>query len=122
MSLNYEHKNIEFAKKMRKDPTAQENHLWYDFLAKYKPRFQRQKPIDKFIVDFYCSKAKLIIEIDGAQHYSEKGMKKDEIRTEKLAERDLIVIRIPNWQINNNFNRVCEYIDLCVKNIMNMEK
>ena len=122
--MKYKHNSelTDLAQTLRKNMTKEEKRLWYDFLNDYPIRFLRQKVIDNYIVDFYCSKAKLIIEIDGAQHYSEKGMKKDEIRTEKLAERDLIVIRIPNWQINNNFNRVCEYIDLCVKNIMNMGK
>ena len=115
MSLNYEHKNIEFAKKMRKAPTAQEKHLWYDFLARYKPRFQRQKAIDNFIVDFYCSKAKLVIEIDGGQHYTSDGKNRDEFRTEKLSEYELSVIRFTNQQIDNNFNAVCDYIDRIVK-------
>ena len=65
MPLNYNSENIELAKSMRKNMTPQEKHLWYDYLADYKPNFQRQKSIDYFIVDFYCQKAKLIIEIDG---------------------------------------------------------
>ena len=65
MSLDYNEKNITLAKNLRKNATPQEKHLWYDFLSKYEIRFQRQKAIDNFIADFYCHKAKLIIELMG---------------------------------------------------------
>ena len=68
MSLEYNKNNIARAKTLRKNSTPQENHLWYDFLSTYEIRFQRQKAIDNFIADFYCHKAKLVIEIDGSQH------------------------------------------------------
>ena len=115
MSLDYNEKNITLAKNLRKNATPQENHLWYDFLSKYEIRFQRQKAIDNFIADFYCHKAKLIIEIDGSQHYTEEGRQKDEFRTEILEGYDLKVIRFTNRQINTNFRGVCEYIDATVK-------
>ena len=115
MSLDYNEKNITLAKNLRKNATSHENHLWYDFLSKYKVRFQRQKTIDNFIADFYCHKAKLIIEIDGSQHYTEQGKQKDEFRTEILKGYDLKVIRFTNRQINTNFRGVCEYIDAVVK-------
>ncbi len=115
MSLKYNGKNIVLAKNLRKNATRQENHLWYDFLSKYKIRFQRQKAIDNFIADFYCHKAKLIIEIDGSQHFTEQGIRKDEFRTEILEGYDLKVIRFNNKQINENFSGVCEYIDMVVK-------
>lgn len=116
MSLKYNGKLIPLAKNLRKQATPQENHLWYDFLSKYEVRFQRQKTIDNFIADFYCHKAKLIIEIDGSQHYTENGLKKDEFRTEVLKGYNLRVIRFTNRQINDNFKGVCEYIDLVVRN------
>ena len=115
MSLEYNEKNITLAKNLRKHATPQEKHLWYDFLSKYEVRFQRQKAIDNFIADFYCHKAKLIIEIDGSQHYTEDGRQKDEFRTEILEGYDLRVIRFTNRQINRNFRGVCEYIDAAVK-------
>ena len=115
MSLDYNPKNIILAKNLRKNSTPQENHLWYDFLSKYEVRFQRQKAIDNFIADFYCHKAKLIIEIDGSQHYTEDGREKDEFRTEILEGYDLKVIRFTNRQINKNFRGVCEYIDAVIK-------
>ena len=115
MSLEYNKNNINRAQNLRKNATAQENHLWYDFLAKYEIRFQRQKAIDNFIADFYCHKVKLIIEIDGSQHYTAEGKQKDEFRTEVLEGFDLRIIRFTNRQIDTNFRGVCEYIDSVVK-------
>ena len=62
------------ARVLRKDMTPEERHLWYDFLRLYPVRFLRQKVIDAYIVDFYCSRARLVIELDGSQHYEEKGL------------------------------------------------
>ena len=104
------------AKGLRKNMTKEERHLWYDFLKDYPVRFLRQKVIDNYIVDFYCHDARLIIELDGSQHYENKGLIKDAIRTEKLEQRNLSVIRIPNSEINRNFRGVCEYIDLFIHN------
>ena len=115
MSLDYNKKNIPLARNLRKNATPQENHLWYDFLSKYEIRFQRQKSIGDYIADFYCHKAKLVIEIDGSQHYTPQGKQEDQFRTERLAEFGLNVIRFSNRQINTNFRGVCEYIDLVVK-------
>ncbi|MBQ2676158.1 MAG: DUF559 domain-containing protein [Clostridia bacterium] len=95
--------------------TKEERHLWYDFLRSYPIRFLRQKVIDNYIVDFYCHDAKLIIELDGSQHYEGKGLLKDKIRKEIIESRNLTVIRIPNNEINMNFTAVCEYIDLQIK-------
>ena len=120
MSLKYNGKNISLAKNLRKNATPQENHLWYDFLSTYEVRFQRQKAIDNFIADFYCHKAKLVIEIDGSQHYNRKEQQKDKFRTEVLRGYDLTVIRFTNRQISENFRGVCEYIDLVVKNSLSL--
>ena len=95
--------------------TKEERHLWYDFLRQYPIRFLRQKIIDNYIVDFYCHEARLIIELDGSQHYEKNGLLKDKIRTEKIESRNLTVIRIPNNEVNQNFDGVCEYIDRWVK-------
>ena len=115
MSLEYNHKNIVLAKALRKNATPQENHLWYDFLSTYEIRFQRQKAIDNFVADFYCHKARLIIEIDGSQHYTAEGKQKDDFRTEILKGYDLTIIRFTNHQINTNFSGVCQFIDATVK-------
>ena len=118
MSLGYNKNNIILARNLRKNATREENKLWYDFLSKYEIRFQRQKAIDNFIADFYCHKAKLVIEIDGSQHYTAEGREHDEFRTEILEEYDLKVIRFTNHQINTNFYGVCAYIDMVVKGII----
>ena len=105
----------ENARNLRKNMTKEERHLWYDFLRDYPIRFLKQKVIDNYIVDFYCNKARLIIELDGSQHHTEEGMLKDRIRTSKIEERNLHVIRIPNYDVNKNFREVCECIDYYVK-------
>ena len=115
MSLDYNKRNITLAKNLRKSATPQENHLWYDFLSKYKVRFQRQKAIGDFIADFYCHQTNLVIEIDGTQHATLQGREKDEFRTEALNEYGLQVIRFTNLQIDTNFNAVCDYIDTVVR-------
>ena len=103
------------ARKLRKNMTKEERHLWYDFLKSYPIRFLRQKVIDNYIVDFYCHSARLIIELDGSQHYEEKGLIKDKIRTERIEQRNLMVIRISNNEVNRNFEGVCQYIDMIIK-------
>ena len=103
------------AKKLRKNMTKEERHLWYDFLKAYPVRFLRQKVIDQYIVDFYCHDARLIIELDGSQHYEKQMAFQDQKRTELLERRNLFVIRIPNNEVNYNFRGVCEYIDHMVK-------
>ena len=95
--------------------TKEERHLWYDFLRSYPVRFSRQKVLGRYIADFYCAKAKLVVELDGSQHYEERNMEKDEERTAFLKGYDLTVIRISNNEINRNFQGVCEYIDAAVK-------
>ena len=111
----YNKVNVPIAKTLRKNMTKQEKHLWYDFLREHPIKFTRQKVLGKYIVDFYCAKANLVIEIDGSQHYDETGLKNDEERTEYLSKFNLTVIRIPNNAVNNNFNGVCEYIVHIVK-------
>ena len=95
--------------------TKEERHLWYDFLRSYPIRFSRQKVLGKYIVDFYCAEAKLVIELDGSQHYEETAIEKDTERTLYLEQYGLKILRIPNNQVNQNFNGVCEYIDNEVK-------
>ncbi len=116
MERKHNTKLTENAKTLRKNMTKEERHLWHDFLRQYPVRFLRQKVIDNYIVDFYCHQSRLIIELDGSQHYEEKGLLKDKIRTEKIESRNLTVIHIPNNAIKENFRGVCEYIDLVVKN------
>ena len=118
--MDYQHNPTltENARKLRKSMTKEERHLWYDFLRHYPVRFLRQKVIDHYIADFYCREARLVIELDGSQHYSDEGLLKDRIRTAKIESRGLTVIRIPNNEIFRNFSGVCEYIDVFVRNSM----
>ena len=95
--------------------TPEEKHLWYDFLRSYPVKIYKQRIIDNFIADFYCHKAKLVIEIDGSEHYSDDGLQKDKYRTEILEGYNLTVVRFTNTQINEEFQEVCEYIDMIVK-------
>ena len=106
---------VENAKTLRKNMTKEENHLWYDFLRYYPIRFLRQKVIGRYIADFYCAEAKLVIELDGSGHYTEEGKKHDEERTAFLAQYDITVLRIINSEVNKNFRGVCEYIDRIVE-------
>ncbi len=111
MDRKHNKANVPLARVLRKNMTKEERHLWYDFLRDYRVKFLRQKPLGIYIVDFYCAEAKIIIELDGSQHYEEKNIKKDIERTKYLEQYGITVIRIPNNQVNKNFRGVCEYID-----------
>lgn len=110
MSLDYNKKLIPLAKTLRKNATEQENRPWYDCLSSSPVRFQRQKVIGDYIVDFYCDDAKLVIEIDGSQHKTPVGLHNDTVRTQKLEEYGLLVIRFTNQSIDNEFSYVCNSI------------
>ena len=100
---------------LRKNMTPQEKHLWYDFLNSYGISFRRQVVIGNYIVDFYCRKAKLAIEIDGAQHYVPDSIEYDKERTEYLENCGIRVLRFLNNDIDRNFENSCAYIDQNVK-------
>ena len=107
---------VPIARVLRKNMTKEERHLWYDFLRDYPVKFYRQKVIGRYIVDFYCSKANLVVELDGSQHFEEKGVEYDKQRTQYLENYGLKVIRIANNEVTSNFRGVCEYIDALVNN------
>ena len=106
---------VPFAKQLRKEMTKEERHLWYDFLRTHPIRFTRQKVLGKYIADFYSAEAKLVIELDGSQHYEDSNVVKDTERSAFLEGYGLTIIRIPNNEITRNFRGVCEYIDTAVK-------
>ena len=106
------------AKDLRKNMTKEEKHLWHDFLKTYPIQFNRQKIIGNYIVDFYCKRAKLVIEIDGVQHYEKDSMEYDAKRTEYLNSVGIEVIRFINKEINYNFENSCKHIDNAVKRRM----
>lgn len=115
--LNRKHNKdlIRVAKNLRSNMTKEEKHLWYDYLKNYKVRFSRQKILGKYVADFYCAKANLVIELDGSQHYQEKELDYDKARTEYLSKFNIKVVRIPNNEVNKNFDGVCRYIDMTVQ-------
>ena len=113
----YNKENIPLAKTLRKNMTPWEQKLWYEHLRSYPIRFQRQKAIGNYIVDFYCAKVGVVIELDGGGHYTAEQTEKDNHRTKDLESMKLTVIRICNLDMDHNFRGVCEYIDLTVKNL-----
>ena len=115
MESKHNAKLVPYARELRKNMTKEERHLWYDFLKSYPVRFSRQKVLGRYIADFYSAEAKLIIELDGSQHYEDQALEEDRKRTEYLEGYELHVIRIPNNEVMKNFVGVCEYIDTAVK-------
>ncbi len=100
----------ENAKTLRKNMTKEERHIWYDFLKNLPITVNRQKVIGKYIADFYIASLKLIIEIDGSQHYEKEGKETDEKRDKYFNELGITVLRYSNRDINQNFRGVCEDI------------
>ena len=113
----YNKVTIPLAKTLRKNMTPWERKLWYEFLRDYPIRFQRQKTRGNYIVDFYCAKMGLVVELDGGGHYTAEQAERDSLRTKDLESMKLTVIRICNLDIDRNFRGVCEYIDLTVKSL-----
>ena len=95
------------AQKLRREMTKEERHLWYDFLKLLPVTVNRQKVIDQYIVDFYCASAKLVIELDGSQHYESEGAAADRQRDNALNQLGITVVRYSNNDINKNFEGVC---------------
>ena len=98
------------AQTLRRNMTKEERHLWYDFLKTLPTVFNRQKVFGNYILDFYCASAKLVIEVDGSQHYEEEGQRADGERDYWLMEQGLTVLRYSNYDIHSNFDGVCEDI------------
>ena len=98
------------AKVLRKNMTKEERHLWYDFLKTLPVTVHRQKVIGPYIVDFYIASVKIVIELDGSQHYEEKGIKSDLERDTYLREQGILVLRYSNLDVNRKFSAVCEDI------------
>lgn len=118
MEHKHNKKIVPIARTLRKNMTKEERHLWYDFLRGYPVKFLRQKPIGNYVVDFYCAKANLVIELDGSQHYDTESLAKDKERTEFLESYGIKVLRISNSDIHRNFRGVCETIDNLITQIL----
>jgi len=106
------------SQELRNRMTKEERHLWYDFLKAYPVQFKRQYPLGVYIVDFYCFRAKLIVELDGSQHCEPKAAEYDRMRTDYLQKQGFLVIRFSNLDVMKQFRAVCETIDTAVRNRM----
>ena len=109
--LPYNPGNVVKARRLRLKGTQSEKKLWKEFLSGHRLRFLRQRPIDHYIVDFYCASVKLAIEIDGDSHFTEAGIDSDKIRTDLLNLYGVRVIRFSNNEVMNNFEDVCRKIE-----------
>ena len=98
------------SQKLRKSMTKEERKLWYDCLKKLPVTVNRQKVFGKYILDFYCAKGKIAIELDGSQHYEDDGRAKDKLRDEYLKGNGVTVLRYSNRDVNLKFDEVCEDI------------
>ena len=113
--LPYNAKLKERARFLRNNQTNAEKKLWYQFLSLHRVKFNRQKIIDNYIVDFYCAKYKLVIELDGPSHDDDEAFEKDKMRTKKLESYGLTVIRFSNYQIYEYFEGVINEIESFLK-------
>ena len=111
IKLDKNNKLLDIARILRRNMTRQEKHLWYDFLRHYSIKIYKQRIIDDFIADFYCHSARLVIELDGSQHYTNRGKAHDEARTEILERYGIYVLRFSNKAVDDNFEGVCRTID-----------
>ena len=116
MTRKYNKDLVRFARNLRNNMTLEEKKLWFKFLRGYGVPFSRQKILGKYIADFYCDRAKLVIELDGPTHFTEKGELHDEERTEYLKRFGIKVLRISNLSVLYYFDDVCWLIDDAVSN------
>ena len=116
--LPYNQNLKKFARELRSNQTEAETFLWLKLRKRQlkSHRFYRQRIICNYIVDFYCPDAKLVIEIDGGQHYSEPGMVKDAERDCHLADLGLKILRFYAREVFENIERVLESIFECLPN------
>ena len=105
----------QYARQLRREQTKEEARLWYQFLSKYPCRFRRQYVIGNYIADFYCHKAKLVVELDGSQHYDAQAKAYDSRRTNYMESQGIMVLRFSNLDVQQQFRSVCEVIDRTVK-------
>ena len=109
---------VPYARELRKDMTVQEKRLWYDFLRTYPVKFTRQKVLGYYIADFYCAKAKLVVELDGLFHLDREEMQYDIRRDRFIEEYGIKVLRFTDNQLDIDFFKVCSIIDRTVKERM----
>ena len=112
-------KLLNVAKILRRNMTRQEKHLWYDFLRQYPLKIYKQRIIDRYIADFYCHSARMVIELDGSQHYTNQGKAQDETRTKVFEGYGIYVLRFSNKDVDDNFEGVCQMIDIVIRERIN---
>ena len=110
MNTEYNQKLKDNSQELRRNMTKEEKHLWYDFLKALPVTVKRQKIIGNYIVDFYIASKKIIIELDGSQHFEEKNKRCDTVRDKALINLGFTVLRYSNYDVNTNFDGVCEDI------------
>ena len=112
------YKLLDRAKELRREMTPQERKLWYKYLREYPCKIYKQRIIDSFIVDFYCASAKLVIEVDGSQHYTSQGIAQDRERSAMLLKYQLYVLRFTNDEVDFYFDAVCDRIHKTIQERM----
>ena len=115
MTIPKDNSQLETARRLRSEMTPHERKLWFLFLCKYPVKIYKQRIIGRFIVDFYCASAKLVIEVDGSQHYEPQGIAHDTERSQFLTALGLEVLRFSNRDIDRDFRGVCEQIDITIQ-------
>ena len=115
MTIPKDNSQLENARRLRREMTPHERKLWYLFLRKYPVKIYKQRIIGRFIVDFYCASAKLVIELDGSQHYEPQGMAYDSERSAFLTALGLEVLRFSNRDVDRDFRGVCTQIDMTIQ-------
>ena len=103
------------ARELRRNMTPHERKLWYLFLRTYPVKIYKQRIIASSIAEFYCAAAKLVIELDGSQHYEDAASRYDLIRTDYMESLGLMVLRFTNQEIDREFDAVCELIDRAIR-------
>ena len=116
--MKLDEKILRNSQELRRNMTKEERHLWYDFLKTYPVQIKRQYPIGNYIVDFYCHKAKLVVELDGSQHCEPEEIEYDRKRTEFLKSQGLYVLRISNLDVMREFRGVCEAVERAIRDRM----
>ncbi|MEW6215225.1 MAG: endonuclease domain-containing protein [Nitrospirota bacterium] len=111
MKIYYNKKLKDLSRKLRKNSTLSEVLLWNQLKARKMKdyQFMRQKPIGDYIVDFYCSKLRLVIEIDGESHDSK--FEKDEVRQQKLEALGLSILRFNDLDIKRDMHNILRAIE-----------
>ena len=110
MTIPKDNTQLENARRLRREMTPHERKLWYLFLRKYPVKIYKQRIIGRFIVDFYCASARLVIELDGSQHYTEQGKCYDKERTAMIEAYGVQVLRFSNREVDSNLAGVCQTI------------